>query len=376
MEENAIGARLLECFSKQGAVECGFCTPGLILSTRSLLSEKPFPDLSDIEEALAGNLCRCTGYVKIIDAVMAAVSLYREINTPVRIEPILLPPVMSDDFVRPARIEEVLDLLAENEYWQILGGATDLAVKHEHCFKDFRWLDISALPELQGVREDENYIYIGGEICYTDMIRSDICQKWVPIIVEACRQVGSQQIRNRGTLAGNIVNASPAADLIPSLLVLEAEVRLRSREEERCVAVKRFVTGPGKVGLQKGEILTEVVVPKARGQGDEVIFYEKLGPRKAHAIAIASVAFRGWLEDGQFNNTKVALGAVASSAILAPKAAKHLMSGPCKEERVLEAGDLASEACSPIDDVRGSAAYRRRLIKSLLVRGLWPYLQA
>jgi xanthine dehydrogenase iron-sulfur cluster and FAD-binding subunit A len=375
MEEDVIGKLLLDCFPRLGAVQCGFCTPGFILSARSLLSEEPFPSTTDIKEALAGNLCRCTGYVKIIDAVMEAASLAQGMNTSVRDEPTLVAPLKSENFIRSTNIEEALEILSEDESWKILGGGTDLTVMHKQCLKDLRWLDISSLPEIQGIHEGKDYIRIGGETRYTDLIYSDICRKWCSVLVEACKRVGSRQIRNRGAIAGNIVNASPAADLIPALLVLESEILLRSRDGERRIPIKDFVLGPGKVGLRKGEILTEVIIPKVQEQGDEVFFFEKCGARRAHTIAIASVALRGWLDGGRLSNVKVALGAVAPTAILTHETANHLMNGSLSEKRVLRAGYIASNACSPIDDIRGTAAYRRRLVRGLLVRGLWPYLE-
>jgi CO/xanthine dehydrogenase FAD-binding subunit len=182
-----------------------------------------------------------------------------------------------------------------------------------------------------------------------------------------------------GTLAGNLVNGSPAADAVPGLYVLDAVVVLRSARGERTVPVSELATGPAQTTVAADEVLTHVVIPKMSWNGDgeakEVAFFEKVGPRKAQTIAIASVALRGWLDTGrgQLVDVRVALGAVAPTVMLASGTADFLMGGSLDEKRVLEAGEIAAQECRPIDDVRGSASYRRRLVRGLLVRGLWPH---
>jgi xanthine dehydrogenase iron-sulfur cluster and FAD-binding subunit A len=198
-------------------------------------------------------------------------------------------------------------------------------------------------------------------------------------VLEAFVEGGAVQIQNVGTLAGNLVNGSPAADAVPPLIVLDAVAVLRSVQGERRVPVVKLATGPGQTSIAPDEILTQVIIPKPKahtdGEGKEIVFFEKLGPRKAQTIAIASVALLGWLGRGQGSlmDVRVALGVVAPTVMLTSQTAGHLMGGPLTEERILEAGEIAAQECQPIDDVRGSAAYRRRLVRGLLVRGLWPH---
>mgnify|MGYP001826225805 CR=1 FL=1 len=143
--------------------------------------------------------------------------------------------------------------------------------------------------------------------------------------------------------------------------------------------VVELATGPGLTSIAMDEILTRVVIPKPgrqpNGAEQEIAFFEKLGPRRAQTIAIASVALRGWMgrEFGQVVAVRVALGAVAPTVVLALRTARHLLAGPLTPERILAAVEIAAQECRPVDDLRGSASYRRRLVRGLLVRGLWPY---
>jgi xanthine dehydrogenase FAD-binding subunit len=379
MAEDPIGRHVVEAFAEGGAVQCGFCTPGFVLSARALLAENPAPAVEEIRQALAGNLCRCTRYKKIVEAIAAAGERVASEQLEVGRGEAGQRPVHTAGFVRPESLDEALALLAQEEDWQIVSGGTDAGVKFEHHLKDRRWLDLSGLDELQGIGEDDQAVTIGGGVRYTDLVRSAPVQQWARPLVQASRQVGGAQIQNVGTLAGNLVNGSPAADAVPPLVVLDAVAVLRSAQGERRVPVVELATGPSQTSIAPDEILTQVVIPKPKaytdGDGKETAFFEKLGPRKAQTIAIASVALRGWLGrgQGQLMDVRVALGAVAPTVILASRTAGHLMGGPLMEERILEAGEIAAQECQPIDDVRGSAVYRRRLVRGLLVRGLWPY---
>jgi xanthine dehydrogenase small subunit len=379
MAEDPIGRQVVEAFAEGGAVQCGFCTPGFVLSARALLAENPAPAVDELRQALAGNLCRCTGYKKIIEAVAAAGERVASEQLKAGHGEARQRPVHSAGFVRPESLDEALALLAREGDWQIVSGGTDAGVKFEHHLKDRRWLDLSGLDELQAISEDDEAVTIGGGVRYTDLVRSAPARQWAKPLVQASRQVGGVQIQNVGTLAGNLVNGSPAADAVPPLVVLDAVAVLCSARGERVVPVLELATGPGQTSIAPDEILTQVVIPKpkthADGDGKEITFFEKLGPRKAQTIAIASVALRGWLEGGQgpLRDVRVALGAVAPTVVLASRTAGHLMDGPLTEERILEAGEIAALECQPIDDLRGSAVYRRRLVRGLLVRGLWPY---
>jgi CO/xanthine dehydrogenase FAD-binding subunit len=377
MATDEIGSQLLDAFTQAGAVQCGFCTPGFVVSARSLLSETSAPDTSAIQRGLSGNLCRCTGYTKIIQAVANVSTTVQGLPSSNLAEE--APPIQPNgqgQFARPASVDEALQLLAQTEAkWQVIAGGTDILVQFEHRVKGLNLLDIGGITDLRTIRETGAAIHIGALSSYTDIIRSSITQTWASSLVEAAREVGGVQIQNMGTLGGNLVNASPAADGVPPLFVLDAQVVLKSIGGERTISVQEFATGPGRTIIEPDELLTQIIIPKQQHDGEEIAFFNKVGPRKAQTIAKASVAFRGWLQTGRLTNVRMAMGAVAPTVIRAPKTEAVLMSASLGEELLLQAGDVAHNECSPIDDVRSTAAYRRKLVRGLLIRNIWPYLE-
>ncbi|MBI3362227.1 MAG: xanthine dehydrogenase family protein subunit M [Chloroflexi bacterium] len=279
-------------------------------------------------------------------------------------------------FASQATLDEALQLLAGSGVkWRILAGGTDVLAQNEHHLSELNLLDIGALIELREIREDDDSVNIGALASYTDIIGSRALQEWAPALVSAAREVGGVQIQNMGTLGGNLVNASPAADGVPPLFVLDARIVLRSVRGERAVAVGEFASGPGRTIIAPDELLTEIVIPKARRDGEEITFFQKVGPRRAQTIAKASVAFRGWLDSGRLTNVRVALGAVAPTVMFAPRTARVLTDGTLNRESLMRAADVAGGECSPIDDVRSTAAYRRKLVRGLLIRNLWQHIR-
>lgn len=374
LAEDGIGSHLLTAFAETGAVQCGFCTPGVAVSARALLAEQAAPEVEAIQRGLSGNLCRCTGYARIIKAVAQAAQAAPPLPATPLTSPLSIPADDTGQFARPNNLDEALQLLTQPAGWRVIAGGTDLLVQYEHRVKNLSLLDISGLTELHEIQEDDEALHIGALVSYTDLIGSPAVQTWAPALVAAACEVGGPQIQNRGTLGGNLVNASPAADGVPPLYALEAQAVLRSLRGRRTLPVEDFATGPGRTIIASDELLTEIIIPKQHHAGREITFFEKVGPRKAQTIAIASVGFRGWLVDGQLTHVRVALGAVAPTVMLAPQTAAALMRQPFNEGTLTHGGQVAHDECRPIDDIRATAAYRRKLVRGLLIRSLWPYL--
>lgn len=375
LAEDSIGSHVLRAFAEAGAVQCGFCSPGFAVSARALLAEQVSPGVETIQRGLSGNLCRCTGYVKIIKAVAQAAQATQPLSSTPPLPLLSIPANGAGQFNRPNNLGEALQLLSQPARWRVVAGGTDLLVQYEHRVKILSLLDISGLAELHEIQEDEEALHIGALVSYTDLIYSAAVQTWAPALVAAAREVGGPQIQNRGTLGGNLVNASPAADGVPPLHILSAQVVLRSTRGQRTIPVEDFAIGPGKTVIASDELLTEIIIPKQRHEGREITFFEKVGPRKAQTIAIASVGFRGWLVDGYLTDVRVALGAVAPTVISAPQTAAALMAEPFSEATLTHAGQVAHDECRPIDDIRATATYRRKLVRGLLIRNLWSYLE-
>ena len=377
MPEDPVGMHVVQAFAEAGSVQCGFCTPGFVLATRHLLQHNPEPDREAVRTALSGNLCRCTGYTKIVDAGIAAsrsLAGQRAGDT--------TPPTSGgfrdECFLRPDTLDEALALLAEDPDLRPLCGSTDISVRFEHHLKDHRYLDLTGVPELSYVRETPDAISIGAATPYTDIIEAPAIRQRAPILVSASREVGGVQIQNLGTLGGNLANASPSADGVPALVALGAVVVISSRDGRRQVLAEAFATGPGRNVLEAGEMITEIVIPISAASAEKatVSFFEKLGPRQTQTIAIASVALRASRDGDRLQAVRVALGAVAPTIVRAPQTEALLAAGPLDEARVIEAAEILQRECTPIDDIRGSAAYRKQLVRGLLIRGLWPHVAA
>jgi xanthine dehydrogenase small subunit len=375
LAQQPLGAELLGHFSATGAVQCGFCTPGFVMSAWALLAENPRPRLAAIRQGLSGNLCRCTGYRKIIEAVEAVAGGGDAPGPPpaeAKVRPTLAP---SNSYARPASLEAALQLLAEPEAgWRIIAGGTDLLVRFEHRLNNLRLLDLSRIEELAAIWEDETSLHVGALTSYSRLIRAALVRRWAPALVTAAGEVGGGQIQNMGTVGGNLANASPAGDTIPPLMVLEAAVVLRSSRGRRVIPLAEFALGPGQTVLAPDELIQEIIIPKRQHPGQEITFFDKVGPRQAQSIAIASLAGRGWLVDGRLSEVRIALGAVGPTVLRAYRSEAELMAGPFAEARLRAAAEAARAESRPIDDIRASAGYRRQLVAGMLIRQLWPYL--
>jgi xanthine dehydrogenase iron-sulfur cluster and FAD-binding subunit A len=370
----ARGTALIDTFGKAGAVQCGFCTPGFVVAAHALLAETGAPDVAAIQRGLSGNLCRCTGYAKIVAAVAGAAQAIEPAQAAEKTAQ-TRPGIAQTTFARPDTLGAALDLLGRpDRQWRVVAGGTDVFVQHEHRLDALNLLDIGGLGELRGIRETSEDIRIGALTRYSEIIGSPLAQEWAAPLIMAAREVGGVQIQNMGTVAGNLANASPAADSLPPLYVLDAVVTLRSSRGQRSIPVQDVVLGPGRTSIAPDELIVEISIPKRRHAGQEIAFFEKTGPRKAMTIAKASVAFRGWLDAGRLAHVEVALGAVAPTVVFAPEAAAALMAGRFDEATLLRAADVAQQECRPIDDIRSTAAYRRKLVRGLLIRNLWPFL--
>ena len=274
-------------------------------------------------------------------------------------------------FFKATGLQEACDLLAQyGGKARLFAGGTDLmvAVNQRQLFPEaLVYLGDSGLNYIKS--EGDN-IAIGAATPFTDIMGSDLVREEAPLLAEVICHIASPAIRNVGTIGGNLANGSPAADSATALLALGASLRLVSKEGERVVAVEEFFTGPGETTLEPTELIQEVIVPKQAGGAKWA--YRKLGKRKAQTLSIVSVAIYCPLDGGQCRGVRIALGAVAPTPILATGASAILEGKALDEKLIDETAKVAAEATNPVDDVRGSAWYRRRateaLVKQLLAQ--------
>ena len=252
---------------------------------------------------------------------------------------------------------------------RILCGGTDLLVKLRAGLLQAECLvDIASLASLHGIRETEDALVVGAATPETDLLESAVVCSRFPVLTQAIAQLGSTQIRNRGTLGGNLVNASPAADSAVPLLVYDAELELVSAAQERVVALSDFLTGPSQTLLEPGEFLRRIRIPYASGLN--WTHYHKVGKRNALTIAIASVGMAGTLEDGVYKEMRIAAGSVAPTAKRLPAVEALIVGVPLADLPIEKIHAVAMDSIAPISDVRATAEYRRRVVADLIVRAL------
>ena len=272
------------------------------------------------------------------------------------------------DYVRPSSITEAVEAL-KTPGAMLLCGGTDLLIKRRMGVIDPKLVvDISELAPLRKIETDGTMVEIGAAVPVTDIIRSPLISTKLPLLGEVLKKLGSVQIRNRASLGGNLVNASPAADSAIPLLLYDARLSIVGPTGTREIAVEEFFRGPGKTALENGELIRAVRVPVPGAEF--VSFFHKVGKRKALTIAIASLGALARVKDGVIAEIRLAAGSVAPTPIRLRKTEGLLTGEPLTPELTERARESASAEVSPIDDIRGSAKYRRTVIGDLLRRFL------
>lgn len=287
------------------------------------------------------------------------------------------------NLLMPQTLPEALKMLAEGAPEAApLAGGTNLIVdlRSGRCHPAVL-VNVAGLSELRGIRREDGHIVVGGGMTIAELMANPLIIKHGAPLKQAAAVLASPLIRNRATIAGNLADASPAADTAPPLLVLDAEVELTSRSGTRCVPLQDFLVGVRQTLRRPEELLTAVrwplpppSPPRAGGsgggnEGGSAAAFYKIGLRKADAIAVVSVAVMvEYGDDGRCGQARIALGSVAPRPIRAHAAEDVLRGQPLTGEVIAEAAHLSAEATSPIDDVRGSANYRRRVAEALVRR--------
>ncbi|MCA0047166.1 xanthine dehydrogenase family protein subunit M [Mesorhizobium sp. B283B1A] len=267
-------------------------------------------------------------------------------------------------YAKPTTVDEALALLGEGD-WRILAGGTDFyPAQGSKPFRD-NVLDINGLTALRGIAETGSHWVIGARTTWTDIIRHPLPPAF-DALKQAAREVGSVQIQNVASVAGNLCNASPAADGVPGLLVLDAEVELRSAAATRRLPLPDFILGNRRTALQPGEMVTAIRVPKPAGTSAFV----KLGARRYLVISIAMVAARLVVEAGTVTGAAIAVGSCSAVAkrLAGVEAA---LRGRAVDGGLADAVQSAPMAeLSPIADVRGSAEYRLDAVREIVARAV------
>jgi len=362
---------------RQYGSQCGYCTPGFVMSLFEAYYRRDCRRARDLSDQLSGNLCRCTGYRPIRDAALAALAerdtrrdaadqFAVRLSAPRGPLPDLDYQAEGGRFLRPASLEGLLEALAGNPGARLVAGATEIGVDITKKLAAYPVLvSTEGVAALTGITRTPDAWRIGGAATLTDI--EDTAASEYPSLAKMLRVFASRGIRNKATMGGNLATASPIGDSAPVLLTLDASLVLASRKGERTVPIEEFFLGYRATALEPGEIIKEIVLP--RPAAPEGLMrradFLKVSKRRELDISIVAAGFRVDIDaSGIVRSARLAYGGVA----LVPRrarAAEAALEGKRLDEVREQVSDLLRGEFQPIDDVRGSAAYRRGLVVSL-----------
>ena len=279
-------------------------------------------------------------------------------------------PPSSIAIYRPSSLDELRQVVSSTpgpHYF--LAGGTDLLVQHkDHLIPSSTWLDLTALGELRGIEASADEVRLGALVTHEEIRRSSLLARLAPALVQGCALIGGPQIRWRGTVGGNLANASPAADSVPALHTMGAQLDLLAPDGSvRVVAVEQLAVSPRRTLLADGELIIAVRFPRREGLRGTFV---RLGQRQSQAISKVSVAASAVLEGEHFSYLRLACGSVAATVLRPERTEQVLLQRGCGAEAVAEAAQVLEQEVRPIDDLRSTAAYRRAMAGELLRRAL------
>ena len=372
---------MVDCHGSQ----CGFCTPGFVMSLFALYKNNTSPSRRHIDEALAGNLCRCTGYSPIIKA---AQEMYRAANKTAGPDWMRTPGATEDDervstlrsierentltiehggrkFFAPRTVSEMARLYAEHPDAVILAGGTDVGLWVTKLLRDLPVVIYSGnVKELKNINVSGTHIEIGAAASLTDTMPAILAH--YPELEELMLRFASPPIRNAGTLGGNIANGSPIGDSMPALLTLDTRLVLRQGAEVRELPLNGFYLGYQKTARKPGELLERILIPLPAK--NSVLRSYKVSKRFDQDITAVCGAYRVQLEGKRVLEARVAYGGLAATPIRAAGAEQVLQGAEWNEKYVRQAMAALESDFEPISDMRASAAYRKLVAQNLLWR--------
>ena len=355
--------------------QCGFCTPGIVMSLYALWMENDEPTKQDVDRALQGNLCRCTGYASIVKAaqnmerkgdflskgradVEAKLSAWKD-KTRV---------VMSGDHgdvVLPHNKSDLAEVLKEKPTATIVAGATDVGLWVTKLLKPISTaVHIGQLDDLKAISLDGETLTIGAGVSYSDFLSTIV--EHLPALENLWWRIGGEQVRNMGTIGGNIANGSPIGDTPPILIALGAELTIFGEGNRRQFPLEDFFVSYGKQDLHPGEFVEAIKVclpPK-----NSIVAAHKISKRPDEDISTICGAFNIMCHDGKVSSARIAYGGMAATPKRATRTEERLKGQRWSEEAIRDAQKSLDEDFSPISDMRASAEYRALVAKNILMK--------
>ena len=358
--------------------QCGFCTPGFVMSLHALYQQGGAQDRLDIDNALAGNLCRCTGYGPIVAATRAMMNYDKPAEGGLSAGDVLkqLQDWQDDDgvslewqdrkYFAPHSLEALAAIYAHHSDAHILAGGTDIGLWVTKQHRTLQTLIyIGDVPELDQLEVVDGTLQIGAGVTYERAF--DTIEELFPEFGEVMRRIGSRQIRNTGTIGGNVANGSPIGDSPPALIALGARVVLRHGQETRDMPLEDFFVDYGKQDRKPGEFVARIDVPLAAP--DLMFRCYKISKRFDQDISAALGAFAVSLdEDGNVATARICFGGMAATPKRAEATETALLGKPWTEDTIRQAMTAMEQDYTPMTDMRASAAYRMKVTQNLLTK--------
>jgi xanthine dehydrogenase small subunit len=360
--------------------QCGFCTPGFVMSLYGLWMRSPDPSNAEIEKALQGNLCRCTGYEAIMRAAHAISTYGKAAKDPLVTERETITGRLSamrdgarveigsekNRLIVPADVKDFAAVLEQEPTATIVAGSTDVGLWVTKHMRDITpVIFICSLDGLKAISEADGVITIGAGVTYTEAFTA--LSKRIPALGPLIDRLGGEQVRNMGTIGGNIANGSPIGDTPPPLIALGAKLTLRKGKQRRTIPLEDFFVAYGKQDRQPGEFVESVEVPVPDGAQKFAVY--KVTKRRDEDITATLGAFRLVLSsDGAVEEIRIAYGGMAATPKRAANVEKALIGQPWTEKTVLAAMEKYADDFSPMTDMRATAEYRALAAKNLLLR--------
>ncbi len=285
---------------------------------------------------------------------------------------------MWDEYLFPASVEEALEMLeAHGGEARIIAGGTDLVLQSQRGRCPARvMVDITRIPGLDHIEERDGLIYIGAQVTHGQVAASPLIRSRAGVLTEACGSVGGPQIRNVGTLVGNVVNALPAADGAIALFALDAEAEVAERAGRRWTPIATLYAGVGLCTVDPCAAMITQLRFRALGRGEAGAF-ERLAKRRTLVLPILNTAAIVGLEEDKVGKARIAIGPVAQTPFVAAEAAEALVGQTPDEDRIARMAQLVAQAAQPRDSLlRGSAEYRKAMVEVLVRRALWRAIEA
>jgi len=365
-----------QAFVSHFASQCGFCTPGFEMALLALIKENPNPTEQDINEAIEGNLCRCTGYRPIRDAAKTIAKVKQSDNLD-QLEPTVLQALQSikrdepiiltykDRFYAiPFTLEQALELRKEHPEAILVNGGTDIALKVTKLKQQLNSIiDLEHISELDFITHDDKWLNIGASTRIQDV--KNYVKQVIPEFHELLSHFGAKQIRNRATMAGNIATSSPVGDLIPPLIAMNAQLVLANRNGSRTVPVEKFITGYRKNDLKPDELITQIQIPI---HADYIYKFYKVSKRTSLDITTVSLAAALKINNQTIEDVRLVYGGMAETVRRATKAEQTLKGKAVTEQNFEQAANVVTTEFTPISDARADAEARSLLARNLIIK--------